>query len=412
MQSNGDPSPSTPSPPSERGEALLRELRALIIGHTNRREEARVLELFQEATAAELNELLTGLSVHELHELCEDMDERLFGPDNHAAFLRIFHTDRLSELDVASRARFIEALQSGTTGVAEEAAIGNVLLGTTGEALTALKNAIDQGDDYHDLQQLVFRDIDDGMLRTAVLAHFHRQTPPARDRIKVLSDIDDTFYASFKDQRYPKKTVYPGVRAFYAELQRGPHRDRDLGGELIFLSARPYDRAGMVEHTTRATLGSEGLTRLTVLSGDFAHLVGNASIAEKKFDNWLQLRQLYPEYQAVFIGDSGQGDALFGARAARIHPELRAVFIHDVTGLSETEKADFALKRVYVFGSYVGAATHALKLDLISPEGLRRVMSASSRELSVMEFASGEQRNARRAELERDLDRARAALSG
>ena len=32
--------------------------------------------------------------------------------------------------------------------------------------------------------------------------------------VKVLSDIDDTIFCALHDRRYPRRSVYPGVRAF------------------------------------------------------------------------------------------------------------------------------------------------------------------------------------------------------
>lgn len=406
------------APPAEftptRGTALqtrLSELRSLMAGHTDRKEEARVLTLFREANPGELNQLLNGLTRAELHELASDMDNRIIGPDSKTAFLNLFAKERVGELSVESKARFIQALQHGSTGAAEEKAIGQVLLATRGEPPTALKNALDQGGDYRDLQQLVFHDLDSKELRASVLAHFKKESPPKGDRVKVLSDIDDTFYANLKDDRYPGKTVYPGVRALYAELDRGPGARADRTGDLMFLSARPYDRAGLMEGHTRSMLHDQGVTQATVLSGDFAHLIGNQAMAEKKFQNWEQLGQLYPEYGSVFIGDSGQGDALFGARAAGANGDLRAVFIHDVTGLDATARADFATQGVFIFDTYVGAAAQAFKQGLITAEGLERVMTSASRELGEVHFDQADQRAARQAELDRDLALAREMLS-
>jgi hypothetical protein len=179
----------------------------------------------------------------------------------------------------------------------------------------------------------------------------------------------------------------------------------------MFLSARPYDPAGLIEKGTRSMLADHGVTQATVLSGDFAHVVGNGLIADKKYDNWQQVNQLYPEYGSVFIGDSGQGDAIFGAKAAGANADMRGVFIHNVTGLDAAGKADFAKKGVFVFDTYVGAATEAFKKGLITADGLERVMSSASRELTDVHFDKPEQKAARQADLDRDLTTAREALS-
>lgn len=392
-------------------QAKLAELRGLMSGHTDRKEEARILDLFKSASLGELNGLVGGLSTKELHELVSDMDDRLIGPDNKTAFLGLLSKERVGELTVDSRAKLVHALQQGGTDRLEEKAITGVFLATKGEHLTQLKNAIDGNGDHHDLQQLVFHDLDSKDLRGQLLQHFKAEAPPKAERVKVLSDIDDTFYANWKDDRFPKKTIYPGVRALYAELDRGAGRTPDPLGDLMFLSARPYDRAGASEHLTREMMEKNGVTKSTVLSGDFAHLIGNESIADKKFDNWQQVGQLYPEYGSVFLGDSGQGDAIFGARAAATSGgDMRAVFIHNVTHLDDAAKADFATKGVFVFDTYVGAAAEAFKRGLIDKQGLTRVLEDAQHDFKGLSFSSGEQQAARQAELERDLAAARALL--
>ena len=383
----------------------LREIESLADGHTSRQEERRILEIFRGMTAATLDAALAAMSPRELHELASDMDDRAFGPDNEQAFLDLFAKDRLADLSVGSRAKVVLGLQEDRTTTQEERAIRDVFLGTRGRDLTALKNGIDLGGDYRDLQQLVFRDIDDGGVRREILRHIETEARKT-GALKIYSDVDDTFYVNWVDARYPKKTVYPGVRDFYRELDRGPGEIPDRDGDLLFLSARPYDRAGVAESATHALMRENDVGPVTVLSGDFLHIVGNDAIADKKLFNWKQLRQLYPEYDSVFIGDSGQGDAIFGARAAA---DLEAVFIHDVTNMSDADKAAAAAKGIFVFDTYVAAATEAFRGGLISRDGLLRVAESAKRELATIPFDSEAQRVARESDLDRDLAAMRAA---
>jgi len=393
-------------------QAKLTTIRSLMAGHTDRGEEAQIIGLFKNASAGELNQIIGGMSRNELHELTEDIDDRLIGPDNKTAFLSLLSHDRVGDLSVDSKVKLVQALQLGSTDSLAEKTITAVFLSTKGEALTALKNGIDGAGDHHDLQQLVFHDIDSKDLQNQLLAHFKAQATPKDGKVKVLSDIDDTFYVNWKDDRFPKKTIYPGVRALYAELDKGPNAQApDRTGDLMFLSARPYDRAGASEHFTREMMHDAGVTQATVLSGDFAHLIGNQSIADKKFDNWQQVNQLYPEYGSVFLGDSGQGDAIFGAHAAATQGgDMRSVFIHNVTHLNDAEKADFAKKNVFIFDTYVGAATEAFKRGLISKPGLERVVGAAKQEFAGIAFSDPAQKAARQAELDRDVAAARALL--
>ena len=125
---------------------------------------------------------------------------------------------------------------------------------------------------------------------------------------------------------------------------------------------------------------------------------------------WEQLGLLFPELSSVFIGDSGQGDAIFGARAAAANGDIRAVFIHDVTGLDVTECAAFAGKGVRVrhlrgrgHGGIRQGAHHG------GGAGARDVCRITRVERGVFEKA--DQRAARQAELTRVLELARVALS-
>lgn len=394
---------------SSTAQARVNRVRELLVGHTDRKEEREILDLFKNASKAELNQMVSALSRKEMHELVSDMDDRLIGPDHKTAFVELLSKDRVGDLTIEARAQFVQALQYRSTDSLDEKAITSVFVATKGPALSALKNLIDGGSDHRDLQQLVFHDIDSKALRTQLLAHFKAEATPKDAKVKVLSDIDDTFYANWKDDRFPKKTIYPGVRALYAELDRGGDAQKpERMGDLMFLSARPYDRPGASEHFSREMMHEQGVTKATVLSGDFAHLIGNQSIADKKFENWEQVNQLYPEYGTVFLGDSGQGDALFGARAAGANGDLRAALIHNVTHLDAAGKAEWAQQGVFVFDTYVGAAAEAYQRGLISKPGLERVINESTREFNALAFASPQQKAERQAELDRDVAAARA----
>ena len=315
---------------------------------------------------------------------------------------------------VAGRAAVIDAMQRGHTGKAEERAIRDIFLATHGADLAALKNAIDLGSDYHDLPQLIFHDIDDNGIRNAIVQHIQREAArtPGGTR-KVMSDIDDTFYANYKDARYPKKTVYPGVRQFYRELGRSPAGDPPEVGP-VFITARPDVREGVVENLTQKTLRDHGIDTGVVLTGDLTHLVGNSAIADKKYENFNGYQQLYPENNFVFVGDSGQGDALLGDHLrAQNADRVDAAFIHDVNQppLGAADRARWAQKGVYFFDTYVGAATAAFQHGLIDAGALRRVIAVTQTEMDAVSFSSDSQRADRQADLARDISAAQAAIA-
>ncbi|WP_437937662.1 phosphatase domain-containing protein [Sorangium sp. So ce341] len=393
---------ATPDAPIPSVLPKLDEIRQRMASHTDRQDERRILEILAGSTAAELDELLVLL---DLPALLGDVDDRLLGPDNRTALLDLLTAERLGDLGVPARAALASALQRGRTGRRDEQALRRLWLGTRGEGLTRLKNALDGRGRYHDLHQLFYHDIDDDDLREELFAHIAAEAVPTGE-VKILSDIDDTFYANWKDERYPKQTVYPGVLQFYAELDRGPGPEPGRAGDLTFVTARPGDRLGLVEDATLRALAARGQLAATVLAGSFTRLIGNRAIAEKKLENFLEYRRLYPEYGFVFVGDSGQGDIHFGQRMLEFAPEsVQAIFIHDVVATPERARQELAVGGVHLFDTYLGAAAVALERGLLGPEGAARVAEAALEAFAAIAFPSHEGREPRRLEMNRDLAR-------
>jgi hypothetical protein len=377
-------------------------------GHTNRHDEAYILHQLSEAPTGVLSAVLERLS---LSRLFGEVDDRRFlGPDRLSALYALLCVERLDELPVPVRARIVDGASRGRTGSADERAIRDVFLGTRGEALSELKNAIDTGDDHHDLQQLVYGDIDDDDVRSEILDHIQAEAASVpRREVKVLSDIDDTFYCNWKDERFPKKTVYPGVRQLYIELDRGPHIEPGRMGDIAFVTARPRDRPGFVERLTHQTLRELGVADPTVLAGSFRALHSNEAIAKRKLRNFREYAALFPEYGFVFVGDSGQGDAGFGAAMREHDPErVRAILIHDVVDTPTETRRSWAARGVTFFDTYVGAGIEAHALGLIETRGVVRIAEAALDELAQIAFDDEGACAPRRAELERDVARARA----
>lgn len=383
---------------------MLDEIRRLMSGHTDRKEEARILEILERTDADQLNDLLQEL---DLSRLISDIDDRLFGPDNRTALLELLTDNRVNDLEAESRAAIVSALQKGRTGKLDEKGIRNILVNSQGAGLTELKNEIDAGGDYRDLQQLLFTDIDSADIREEILDHIQREGAAMGrlSTLKALSDIDDTLYANLKDGRYPKRTTYPGVIQYYDELVRGPSEQREVRGNLVFLTARPKVRTGHIERLTIRSLRKRGVREATILSGDFLHLLGNDLIAERKYENFVQYQKLFPEYGFVFTGDSGQGDAIFGAKIrADFGDAVRGVFIHDVIDTPQQERDEWRSKGVVFFDTYIGAATAAFESRLISNEGLARVLVKAQEEFARTDFRDPQRQSG-------DEDRARQLLA-
>lgn len=393
-------------------QALCELVRGLQHGHTSRRDEAAIIDALGAAPAPTLDDALTQL---DLTSLIGDVDDRRFGPQNRAALLELLTARRIGDLSARARAGVVAGLQRGRTSTQDERAIRDVFVATSGRMLADVKRTLDDAGGYRDLHQLLYRDIDDVLIRAQILGHFEDEAARAagveRRPVKVLSDMDDTLYVNWKDTRYPKSTVYPGVLQFYLELDRGPdelHPDRQ--GDITFVTARPGDRVGWVEGATRATLEQLGVRGATVLTGSFRRLIGNERLASKKLQNFIEYAAIYPEYDFVWSGDSGQADALVGERMRAALPDrVRAVFIHDVVATPESARIEWATKGVMLHDTYVGAATFAFEAGLISRAGLERVVAAAKAAMGSIAFDSLSQKKAREDEIERDVARARAA---
>lgn len=308
--------------------------------------------------------------------------------------------DPITLADFEKWAARISELQRGFTSAREERTIVDIFLRAAGATLTALKNAIDGGDEYHTLHQLIYHDIDDDKLRTQLIAHFQSHGTRYGD-LKILSDIDDTLYCNWLDTRYPKKTVYPGVRALYRELDIG-NAESGRSGDLAFLTARPYERFGITDRITHKMLHGYGVHNAMILAGDFLHLLTNQLIAEAKYQRFREFHPLYPEYEYVFLGDSGQGDVTAG-KMMLDHDAVRAVFIHDVVNTSESARAEHRQQRIFFHDTYIDAATRAFELGLISRAGLHRVATIAVDEFRQITFQNPAQREAMADLLRRDL---------
>jgi len=380
---------------------LIAKTRDLTGGRV-RREQGRVLlELIASLPGASLDSLLRAV---DLPHIVTSLQDRIRGPNQRTELIDLLVRQRLPELGVQVRAALLRALQLGPSGALAERAIRDILLATSARELTDLKNLVDGSGDDRDLQHLVFRSVEDPYVRAEILAHFDAQ---ARDRLghdlKILSDVDDTFYANWKDDRFPPKTVYPGVIQFYRELDAGPDPHSGRHGDLVFVTARPSG-GGFFERRTHQSLRKRGIDRATVLSGSLRRVFGNADIASKKFENFLQYAELFPEYDFVFIGDSGQGDVRFGVEMLAAQPtRVRAVFIHDVVATSAAARDAHRASSIHFFDTYVGAATSAYSLRLLSSLALTRIIDAARRDFSRIPFRNTALQSLRAAELERDI---------
>ena len=192
-----------------------------------------------------------------------------------------------------------------------------------------------------------------------LIAHFKNHMGTRR-RLHVVSDIDDTIYASHmggRDDSHQVKALYPGVVQMFAELTAE-------SGFVTLLSARPkgtasgtrmFLRGHIPEHTmwgSVSNLMKEGaVDKLNQIvhghDGVGASGVdGFQHMAYKKAVRMKTLVSYYPEMDFVFVGDTGQGDMLTAqwilTEGFGISERVRAVAIHDVftNGKYDSERSE------------------------------------------------------------------------
>jgi hypothetical protein len=344
-----------------------------------------------------------------------------------------------------------------------ERAVFDILTSCRGHDLTELKAIMDSKGNYHSLHKLVYYDIKTTTTRKLIADHMLEEarrilgdgrrrsfdhfeitrskslpidstllmppssTPPLagqdpyvfsdptvpqsrlliQARTKIISDYDDTIecsgglYPAGCDRRYDRHVCYPGVGAFYREIDlcgsgdvvsalvaRGwPAEGEDGGitrlGNLAVISARPRGFAEHSSYSKFAALQKKGLLHCTptLLPGS---LIGGKEfvlrdrlepLAENKFSNFKEYVTLYPEFDYVFVGDNGQADVRAVAMMMQMaYIKFRAAFIHVVQPLEETFGLPSDLSKFCFFTNYVQAGVYAYENKLMSAASLARVV--------------------------------------
>lgn len=358
--------------------------------------EAQVIAILRDVPPAELDAVLGDL---DLDQVLGDIDNHVWGPDHRTELLELLIKERRDDLSTTSQAAVVSALHSGPTPRYHQEVIVEVLLSRQGQDFHDLKYRLNATGDYHDLEHLVFEDLDDD-LRERVLAHIAQQAgvDPTSD-LRVLCDIDDTVRCAIHDDRYPRGTIYPGIVALLHALDAGAAEEPNRAGDLTFVTARPGGPRGLVEQYTRNGLSELGLPPHAVLGGSLLNLHTKERIAERKIQNMERDRLLFPECRMVFVGDSGQADGQVGAQMHAKDPgHIVGTLLHNVTDLDEAARAAWAAKGVHVFDTYVGAAAHAVRLDLIRVDQAQEVAEQTRAGLAVIDLSPDQ-----RERLERDL---------
>ncbi|MFK5634168.1 MULTISPECIES: phosphatase domain-containing protein [unclassified Ornithinimicrobium] len=363
---------------------------------TGRDAEQQVLTILRQTPEGELDAVLADL---DLPRTLGDVDDHLWGPDHRTQMLDLLLRERRAELSAASLGVVLSCLHGMGMGREHQERLVGVMLASEGAAFHDLKYHLNHAKDHHDLEHLVFDDLDDD-LADRLLAHIAAQAgvDPTSD-LRVLCDIDDTLTCAIHDDRYPRGTIYPGVVALLQALDDGAAEQPNRAGDLTFVTARPGGPRGLVEQYTRNHLSHLGLPPHSVLGGSLLNLHTKAAIAERKIQNMERDRLLFPECRMVFIGDSGQADGDVGAQMhARDPQHIVATLLHNVTDLTPEQRAERAVDGVHVFDTYAGAAAHALRAGLIRPDQARTVAEATRLGLGLVDLTPEQ-----RSRLERQL---------
>jgi len=428
------------------------------------KKEKEIIDMFLECDATTLNYLVCHLK---LALLVYKIKDHGFGGQHRTELIQILAVERLAALTVYSRVIVLHALQilKLRANPRAEYWVRNILLNSTGDDLSDIKTLTDAKGDYYCMSKLIYDDIKSETVRHDILTHMRKEGamqvtrrqlgtkrgPPRRYLMawrKILSDVDDTLvssgghYPAGIDKRYPKKVVYPGVLAFYRELDLGTSGPDDWPesrvGNLVFLSARPHVYKDMSEKSNFAkfeklrAVGEDGRrgmhTTPSLLAGDIAsgsqYITTNdfEPLALKKFENFKRYVSIYPEYQHIFVCDNGQGDVKAGEMMHDNFPyEYQATYVHVVKDRQKTHgyapdrwnKKEF---RPCFFTTYPEAALHAATQEppLIRLNGLNRVCSDAVKDFYAIpdkKWQSQKQKAERRAELNQSIWRANILLS-
>lgn len=350
-------------------------------------DSAALLDALTRAPAGSLDRVLTTVDVN---RMLNSLRGCWLGHRERA--VDVLLRERDGELSASALAQVISALHIGPTPRYAQEAIVDLLTSRTGSAFVELKYRLNDTGDYHNLEHLVFRDLEED-LQDGLLEHIAEQADyEGTSDLRVLCDIDDTLKSVIHDRRYPRGVYYPGVITLLTQLDEGAAAEPGRPGDLTFVTARPGGPRGLVEQYTLNALDGLGLPPHAVLGGSLLNLHTKGAIAERKLQNMDRDRLLFPECRMVFIGDSGQADGSVGAQMHRRDPgHIVGTLLHNVTDLDEAGRARWAEQGVHVFDTYAGAAAHAVRLGLLRPDQARLVADDVRVGLDLMHL-SDEQR--------------------
>ena len=229
---------------------------------------------------------------------------------------------------------------------------------------------------------------------------------------QVISDVDDTLKSSGGvniggvalggiDVQYARGVMYPGVEEFMLQISLCNRKDTTAAPpKIAILTARAEEFKAALELKESSSLAqaflkagqAEGVDQWglgPVLYGSVAEWIVQDRKGLRKFTNFERLLQQDPTgriMKYVYVGDTGELDQEAGETMLRDYaPYVKAVFLHCVSGEAgpvPVPPPKFINGRPLIFfRTYVGAATAAVQLDLLTPAALQKVMDSAARRL-------------------------------
>jgi hypothetical protein len=427
--------------------------------------EDQIVSILSEANADELN-LILGDDNFELALILYKVKDHWVSKRYHRTkLLELLAKERIHDLNIRSRATLVDGIQRLKLSAHPklEQFVKHIFCETRGDELSELKNLTDSKGDINTMHHLMFVSLRDRYIQQSMLEHFAAQARIQQVQTqmgghrgrrrnilawrKVLSDVDDTLTCSGgswpkgMDRKYPKHSIYPGILAFYRELDLGNTSGPDdfsviRPGNLVFLSARPHVYRDIAESATYAKLRDLQETRglhstPTLLAGSLdtgTHFFVTEDLeplAKKKYDNLREYLRIYPEFSWIFIGDNGQGDVRAvemilqntnttttttttvssgknnditttittnsTVQRSIFEEKFQRSYIHLVQPVQQTHVQNSQWKTyqdtssLYYFSTYIDAAMDAFHRKLIRITGLQRLMQEAVRDFYMID---------------------------
>lgn len=266
--------------------------------------------------------------------------------------------------------------------------IYTLLIHTKGKRLTELKELINCSNSRYDLEYLIFEFTTDLEYQQLLLYHFAKEAEQNNiKKIHILSDIDDTIISSLNDKRLPRGLIYPGLLQLHKEIEG-----------LTIITGRPSLKGVFKNHTHRM-LNKFGIRDRAILTGDLKNsFIAPLSLEPmilKKNEKFRQYKKLFPEYEFIWFGDSGQGDIKTGINILGQTPELKLALIQNIGNLSNEEIAKYQDENsnLRFFNTYAGAAGILYKRNIIDHTALDRILKETELDIHKIDYQKNDKKD-------------------